>query len=197
MERSNRVLRRAVVLALLLVVFVSAAALAVTPEYGRVRIVGYKDEIPKPMNKFAPYAVYDDIAHIQGEYYLHFDYMRESSSERHWTIYAVDAQNRDVFLPEGLLAVYLPYPSIWSSEHSTYWKWTKRFALERYSWEYAFGQVLSEYNGEYVDGSWYVRNDYQPVRVKHMTEFGPRVYVKSDQISCDSISVWVRIDELE
>ena len=57
--------------------------------HGKVRIFGYKDEIRKPANRFSPYAVYPDVAHVEGQY-LEYRYKKISSEERLWELCIID-----------------------------------------------------------------------------------------------------------
>ena len=144
--------------------------------HGKVRIFGYKDEIRKPANRFSPYAVYPDVAHVEGQY-LEYRYKKISSEERLWELCIIDEHGNLEYCDTSRIQIVLPYPSIWSEKEQIYWKWTERYARKHYEWEYALGEVYG-YGEINVAGAWawVLFYNHGPYRdIKDHCEFGPRI----------------------
>ena len=144
--------------------------------HGKVRIFGYKDEIRKPANRFAPYAVYPDIAHVE-DLYLEYYYKKISSSERVWELFLIDENGVLEYCDAKRIQIILPFPSIWSEKEQIYWKWTERYARKHYEWEFAPGEIHG-YAEANVNSAWawvmfYTHEPYRDI--KDYCEFGPRI----------------------
>ena len=177
--------KRIAVVCLLLLMLFAASAVASTPVHGRTRIYGYKDEIHKPANRFAPYAVYTREAHVEDRY-LEFYYNKLNTYERSWSIAIVDGDG-NVKYDGPFVKVYLPFPSIWSEEQGEYWKWTKTYAQKHYTWKWATG-YYTEFTDSYVE---YVRGDYR--RFEELGDFGPCVYFSEMPFS-NGITYFVKFE---
>ena len=183
-------MKRRIAIVFLLLVLLASVAMAATPVTGRTRIYGYKDEIKTPQNKFAPYIIYLNEAHVENRY-AEFTYIREDSEERHWAIEIVNADGEPREFKGGDIRIFLPYPSIWSESNQSYWKWTQRYAEKHYNWEYAIG-----YSADWTNGTdWftqYIRTDYAPVR--KLEEYGPRITMNAANFGT-GFTLWIRCKE--
>ena len=160
--------------------------------HGKVRVYGYKDRVKAPANRFAPYAVFPDVAHVEG-LYLEYYYKKISSSERVWEVCVVDEDGYIEYCDDSRVQIILPYPSIWSAEQQIYWKWTERYARKHYDWDYAFGKILGYYEVRFKDyvesGISYIRGPYYSV--KDFNEFGPRIEFARGEL-VDSVGIFIK-----
>lgn len=174
----------------ILLLILSASALASETPWGRAPVYGYKDTIRSESRKFAPYAVSIEKSHVEG-LHLEYAYQRFSLNEKVWQLRMVNDEGKPV-THHGNLRIVLPYPSIWSKEYGMYWKWTKRYA-ERYDWEYAKGRsyfAYAENDTVFATAGIFVGGDYYPVR--KMRDYGVEIPFTNDFMG---ISVLVRFDD--
>ena len=174
----------------ILLLILSASALASETPWGRAPVYGYKDTIRSESRKFAPYAVSIEKSHVEG-LHLEYAYQRFSLNEKVWQLRMVDDDGKPV-THHGNLRIVLPYPSIWSKEYGMYWKWTKRYA-ERYDWEYAKGWAYFAYaqsETAFAFAGIFYGDEYRPVR--KMRDYGVEIPFIND---FTEIAVLVRFDD--